>query len=113
MTAIDRFRLDGRVAWITGGARGLGRAIAEALATAGASVALSARAIQAAEAAARELAAATGARSLGLAADVTRALDVEAAVAKVLDHYGRLDILVNNAGINIRRPIEQLEESEW
>jgi NAD(P)-dependent dehydrogenase (short-subunit alcohol dehydrogenase family) len=113
MNVLDRFRLDGRVAVVTGGARGLGRAMAEALASAGASLVLTARQLAPAEAAAQELAAATGVRALGLAADVTRSADVEALVARTLDAFGRVDILVNNAGINIRGPIEQLQESDW
>src|SRR3954471_2515576 len=113
MNVLDRFRLDGRVAVVTGGARGLGRAMAEALASAGASLVLTARQLASAEAAAQEVAAATGSRALGVAADVTRAADVEALVARTLDAFGRVDILVNNAGINIRGPIEHLQEADW
>ncbi len=113
MGAIDRFRLDGRVALITGGARGLGRVMAEALASAGASVALTARNASSAEAAAKEIAEASKVKAIGLGVDVTKAADVEAMVAQTLERFGKVDILVNNAGINIRRPIEQLEESEW
>jgi NAD(P)-dependent dehydrogenase (short-subunit alcohol dehydrogenase family) len=113
MAAIDRFRLDGRVALISGGARGLGRVMAEAMASAGASVALTAREQDRADAVAREIAASTGRDVIGLAVEVTKADQVEAAVAATVGRFGKLDILVNNAGINIRRPIEQLEESEW
>lgn len=113
MKAIDRFRVDGRVALITGGARGLGRVAAEALASAGASVVLSARDGANAERVAGEVASASGQKALGLSADVTRDADVKALVARTLDTFGRLDILVNNAGINIRGPIEQLTEDDW
>ncbi|WP_152053531.1 SDR family NAD(P)-dependent oxidoreductase [Tautonia marina] len=113
MAAIDRFRLEGRVALISGGARGLGRVMAEALASAGASVALTAREQDRADAVAREIAESTGQQVVGLAVEVTKADQVEAAVAATVERFGKLDILVNNAGINIRRPIEQLEESEW
>jgi NAD(P)-dependent dehydrogenase (short-subunit alcohol dehydrogenase family) len=113
MNVLDRFRLDGKVALITGGARGLGRVIAEALHSAGASVALSARDEDHARRVAQELASASGGKALGLSADVTRDADVRAMVARVLDEFGRLDILVNNAGINIRGPIEALNESDW
>ncbi|MEW4570762.1 SDR family NAD(P)-dependent oxidoreductase [Tautonia sp. JC769] len=113
MAAIDRFRLDGRVALISGGARGLGRVMAEALASAGASVALTAREQERADDVAREIAASTGREVIGLAVEVTKADQVEAAVKATVERLGKLDILVNNAGINIRRPIEQLEESEW
>jgi NAD(P)-dependent dehydrogenase (short-subunit alcohol dehydrogenase family) len=113
MGAIDRFRLDGRVALVTGGSRGLGKAMAEALASAGASVALTARSAESARAAAEEVARGSDCRTLGLAVDVTRRDEVEAMVARTLDVFGQVDILVNNAGINIRGPIEQLQESDW
>lgn len=113
MAAIDRFRLDGRVALVSGGSRGLGRVMAEAMASAGASVALTARDRHRAEEVAGEVAQATGATVIGLGVDVTKAAEVEAAVAETVSTLGKLDILINNAGINIRRPIEQLEEAEW
>jgi NAD(P)-dependent dehydrogenase (short-subunit alcohol dehydrogenase family) len=112
-SVLDRFRIDGKVALVTGGSRGLGRAIAEALAAAGARVAVSARQIDSARRAAEAVAAASGQPALGVAADVTVRADVEAMVARVFDEFGRLEILVNNAGINIRGPIEQLSEADW
>jgi NAD(P)-dependent dehydrogenase (short-subunit alcohol dehydrogenase family) len=113
MSVLDRFRLDGKVALVTGGTRGLGRSMAEALASAGAAVALSARNADQATAVANEVGGASAARAIGIAANVTSDAEVRALVARVLDAYGRLDILVNNAGINIRGPIEQLSESDW
>lgn len=111
--AIDRFGLEGKVALVTGGARGLGRAIAEALASAGASVVVSARDAQASQQAAEAIAIEHGVRTLAVSADVTRAAEVEAMVGKTLETFGALHILVNNAGINIRGPIEWLSESDW
>ncbi len=113
MAAIDRFRLDGRVALVTGGARGLGAVIAEALATSGASVVITARDQKKIESAADDLAARTGTRILGLPLEVTDGNQVKQTVDRTVELLGGLDILVNNAGINIRRPIEELEESEW
>src|SRR4051812_20428804 len=110
---LDRFRIDGRVALVTGGSRGLGRSIAEALATAGATVALSARQLESARSASEAISRATGKETLDLAADVTVGAEVEGMVARVLDSFGRIDIVVNNAGINIRGPIEQLREDDW
>jgi NAD(P)-dependent dehydrogenase (short-subunit alcohol dehydrogenase family) len=109
MNVLDRFRLDGRVAVVTGGARGLGRVMAEALASAGASVVLTARdASHAVEAASK-----IRGSAVGVGADVTRPDDVSALVSKAMAAFGRIDILVNNAGINIRGPIEQLQEDDW
>ncbi|WP_422926183.1 SDR family NAD(P)-dependent oxidoreductase [Singulisphaera sp. PoT] len=113
MGVLDQFRLDGKVALVTGGTRGLGRVIAEALASAGASVAISGRNLEQASQVAREVGEASGRPTLGIAADVTREVEVAAMVGQVGDQYGRLDILVNNAGINLRGPIEQLSESDW
>lgn len=113
MDVLDRFRLNARVAIVTGGARGLGRIAAEALASAGAKVAVSARNLSVAEAAANEIAEKTAAETIGIALDVTRATAIESAFARVIDRFGTIDILVNNAGINIRGPIERLAESDW
>jgi len=113
MNILNQFRLDGKVALVTGGSRGLGRVMSGALAGAGASVALSARDLDHATSVAGAVAQATGQKVLGLRADVTRSEDVRAMVDAVLAAFGRLDILVNNAGINIRGPIEQLSESDW
>jgi NAD(P)-dependent dehydrogenase (short-subunit alcohol dehydrogenase family) len=110
---LDRFSLDGRVAVVTGGARGLGRAIADALASAGADVAISARKRQSAERAAEVIAETSGRKTLALAADVTARREVEEMIDAVSSAFGRIDILVNNAGVNIRGPIEQLSEDDW
>lgn len=113
MSVLDRFKLEGRVAIVTGGARGLGRIAAEALASAGASVAVSARDLTAAETAASEIAEKTSSAAVGVSFDVTRANEIESAFERVVDRFGTIDILVNNAGINIRGQIERLAESDW
>jgi NAD(P)-dependent dehydrogenase (short-subunit alcohol dehydrogenase family) len=110
---LDRFRLDGKVALVTGGSRGLGYVIADALSSAGAVVALSSRTAEPAKRAALAIARATGRDVLGLAADVTAMGNVESMVERVLQSFGRIDILVNNAGVNIRGPIEELREDDW
>jgi len=110
---LDSFRLDGKVGLVTGGARGLGRTMAIALAEAGADVALSGRSAGPCEETAAEIAQATGRRAQGFAADVTKLADVERLVADVEAQFGHVDILINNAGINIRGPINQLTEADW
>jgi NAD(P)-dependent dehydrogenase (short-subunit alcohol dehydrogenase family) len=112
-TVLDRFRLDGKVALITGGARGLGQVMATALAEAGANIALAGRSKAACEAAADTVASATGRTVKAYAADVTRADQVERLAADIAADLGQVDILINNAGINIRGPIQKLSEADW
>jgi NAD(P)-dependent dehydrogenase (short-subunit alcohol dehydrogenase family) len=110
---LDSFRLDGKVALVTGGARGLGRTMATALAEAGADVALAGRSVESCQEAADGIATATGRRALALAADVTKLADIERLVGDVDAALGKVDILINNAGVNIRGPINQLTEADW
>ena len=110
---LDSFRLDNRVALVTGGARGLGRTMATALAEAGADIALSGRSKETCQEAADAIAKETGRKVRGFAADVTRLDDVERLRSDVESELGKVDILVNNAGINIRGPIQQLSEADW
>lgn len=95
---LDQFRLDGRVAVVTGGNRGLGRAIAQALAEAGADVAVVARDDAGCRRAADELAG-LGRRTAGLRMDVSDPAEVEAAVDTIERELGPIDVWVNNAGI--------------
>ncbi|HZU01379.1 MAG TPA: glucose 1-dehydrogenase [Ktedonobacteraceae bacterium] len=111
--SLDIFKLDGRVALITGGNRGLGFAMAQALAEAGADVVVTSRQQEKAHESAAALARTTGRRALGLAVDVTSAEQVESMVQAVVKEFGHIDILVNNAGINIRKPIEEFDENSW
>jgi NAD(P)-dependent dehydrogenase (short-subunit alcohol dehydrogenase family) len=106
------FDLTGKVAFVTGASRGLGRAMAAGLAQAGADLVVTSRTLSEVEAVARELGAA-GRKALPLALEVTRAADVEAAVREAAAQMGRIDILVNNAGINIRKPVLELTEDDW
>jgi NAD(P)-dependent dehydrogenase (short-subunit alcohol dehydrogenase family) len=113
MTVLDRFRLDGRRALVTGGAVGLGRVMAQALAEAGADVAITSRTLDRAQAAAADVASVTKRRVVGLAADVAIASDVARLATEAHDALGDIDILVNNAGINIRGASDALTEAEW
>jgi NAD(P)-dependent dehydrogenase (short-subunit alcohol dehydrogenase family) len=112
-TVLDRFRLDGKVALVTGGARGLGRTMATALAEAGADVALAGRSLETCQEAADGIAAATRRRARAFAADVTKLADVERLTSEIESELGKIDILVNNAGINIRGTVQQLSEADW
>ena len=91
-------RLKGKVAVVTGGSLGIGRAVAEAFSAQGVRVAIVARSREVLEQAAREITASTGVEALAVPADVSDTGQVEAAIQAVVDHFGRLDILVNNAG---------------
>src|SRR3954469_24843648 len=110
-TVLDQFKLDGRRALVTGGGKGLGRVMAGALAQAGAEVAVSARTLADCEAVAAEITRETGRRAAGVAADVTKDVDVERMIAEAERALGGpIDILFNNAGINIRGAAQELSE---
>ena len=110
---LDTFRLNGKVALITGGARGLGRTMAIALGEAGADIALAGRSRESCEATAREISDASGRTVRAFQADVTSLDDVTRLAADVTAACGGIDILVNNAGTNIRGTIATLSEQDW
>jgi NAD(P)-dependent dehydrogenase (short-subunit alcohol dehydrogenase family) len=103
MSVLDRFRLDGKVAVVTGASSGLGVAFARALAEAGADVALGARRVDKLEQT-REMVAALGRRSIAVATDVARPEDCQRLVAEAVAQLGGVDILVNNAGVGTAVP---------
>jgi NAD(P)-dependent dehydrogenase (short-subunit alcohol dehydrogenase family) len=111
--SVDQFRLDGRHALITGGSKGLGRAIADSLAGAGVEVCLVSRHGNEAQAAADEIRSATGRRAIALEADVTASAQVNEMVERAVAELGHLDILVNNAGTNIRNNIVDYSDEDW
>ena len=111
--ALDLFRLNGRTALITGGARGLGLVMAEALAEAGASVCLTSRTPGSAQDAAASLASKTGSRVVGVTSELTTSSAVDQLSRQVSEAVGHVDILVNNAGINIRGNIGDISEADW
>ena len=112
-SVLDSFRLDGKVALVTGGSRGLGRTMATALAQAGADVAITARTLASCEDAAAAIAQETGRKVRGFAAEVTSLADVDRLADDVEREFGQIDILVNNAGTNIRGQVDQLSEADW
>jgi 3-oxoacyl-[acyl-carrier protein] reductase/pteridine reductase len=105
--------LNGKVALVTGAARRIGRVLAHGLAKAGADVAITFRESDtAAQQTLRELGL-TGQRSMALRCDVRDPESVRAAVAAVVDEFGRLDLLVNNAGVFATAPLESITVEQW
>jgi gluconate 5-dehydrogenase len=110
--SLDPFRLDGRIALVTGSSMGIGHTLARGLGRAGAAVVLNARRAEPLDAAAGRL------RAEGLIAhvypfDVTDNDAVEAAVARIEDEVGPIDIVVNNAGMQLRKPVAEWTPEEW
>jgi gluconate 5-dehydrogenase len=115
MTQLDIFSLDGRVALIPGGGGGIGSALAEALAGAGAKVAVAGRTRETCDATV-ELVRASGSDGLAITADATNEDDVDRMVAETLGHFGRIDILVNAVGGGAGKalhPAEHYPRSDW
>jgi len=112
MSVLDKFRLDGRVAIVTGAAQGLGRAMAQALAEAGAHVAIPDINLEGAQQAAEEIAA-LGVKTLAMECDVRKADQVRAMVDEVHGKLGGPDILVNNAGITRWAAAEEMSWEDW
>ena len=104
--------LDGEVAWITGGGRGIGRAIALTLADAGARVVVSARSADEISSVEREIGA-RGGQALALACDVTSGDDVNRTFETIVERFGRVDILINNAGFVESAPLSRLDPALW
>jgi NAD(P)-dependent dehydrogenase (short-subunit alcohol dehydrogenase family) len=100
---LDVFRLDGKVAIVTGASSGLGAATARRMAEAGADVALAARRTEKLDALRAEIEG-VGGRAIAIRADVTRPADCDAVVSQTVAAYGRLDALVNNAGVGAAVP---------
>ncbi len=107
MGLYENFRLDGQVAVVTGGGRGIGRGIALGMADCGADVVVIARRQADVDAVAGEIEA-RGRRGLGISADVMDWDAIPAALDRVIDEFGRLDIMVNNAGGNLDRKMYDL-----
>ena len=105
--------LEDKIAIVTGSKKGIGKAIALAMAQAGADVAICSREIEDVrlKAVADEIQG-LGRRSLAVQADITRKTDVDNLVQQVIDKFGRIDVLVNNAGILILAPLLELEEDD-
>ncbi|HEX76444.1 MAG TPA: SDR family oxidoreductase [Dehalococcoidia bacterium] len=110
---LDKYRLDGKVALITGGSRGIGQAVALGFAEVGADVAIASRKLPDLEEVAKEISA-LGRHSLAIAAHAGHKEELDDLVKKTIDEFGRIDILVNNAGTNpVFGPLVDIEERAW
>lgn len=105
-------RLEGKVAVITGGARGIGKAISEKLASEGASLVLVDVMLDVAETTAKEFEA-KGTKAFAVKADVSKLSEAEEAIAKAVEHFGQIDILVNNAGITKDALLLRMSAEDW
>ncbi len=112
MGVLELFDLSGRTAVVTGGARGIGLALSEGLAAAGATVVIADILADQADQAAGRLQA-KGRTAKGVFVDVTKRETVQQMTAAVLADFGKVDVLVNCAGILYRRPIEEVPDEEW
>jgi NAD(P)-dependent dehydrogenase (short-subunit alcohol dehydrogenase family) len=111
---IDKlFDLSGKVALVTGGSKGLGKAMARGLAEAGADVVISSRHEDELRSALDEILKGTGRRGQLVVADMSRRDDVARLARTALDRMGRVDILINNAGSNVPQPVDQIKDEDW
>lgn len=107
------FDLTGRVALVTGGGRGLGKAMARGFAEAGANIVIASRNERELRSGAEEIAAGTGVEVAWLATDMTDRAAVAQLAKDAVAKMGRIDILVNNAGTNLPQPIDQIRDEDW
>lgn len=112
MKVIEKFKLKGKVALVTGAGRNLGRAIAVSLAEAGANVAVTSRTLSEIRRTEQEIKE-KGQKALAISMDVTDLNKVEGAVQKIASEFGRIDILVNNAATRSFKSLLEISELEW
>jgi NAD(P)-dependent dehydrogenase (short-subunit alcohol dehydrogenase family) len=112
MNTLDLFRLDGKTAIVTGGGRGLGRYMAEALADAGANLVLCSRKLEPLEEVRREIEA-RGGEALASPCDVTDQEDVEQVVSAAIEAFGSVDVLVNNSGATWGAPPAEMPSEQF
>ncbi|WP_245576498.1 SDR family NAD(P)-dependent oxidoreductase [Flexithrix dorotheae] len=113
MSILDQFKLEGQVALVVGGNRGLGLEMAKALAEAGAKIAIAGRDTKRNIQAQELISAAYGVESIAIPCDVTQEEAVKSMVESTVEKFGKIDILINSAGINIRGKIEELTLEEF
>jgi NAD(P)-dependent dehydrogenase (short-subunit alcohol dehydrogenase family) len=112
MSIIDKFKLDGKIALITGSSRGLGKVCAKGLAEAGATVVINSLTMEGSEKVANEIIA-DGGKAIAIPADVSDADQVNRMMDEIIAKFGQLDILFNNAGIAAIAPAEDMTLEHW
>lgn len=113
MGILEKMRLDGKVSFVTGGARGIGKAIAQALAEAGSDLALIDIDIEEAEKTAGEIEKETGKKVIAIQADVTKPEEVDSMMKRIMEEFGHLDAAFCNAGICMNIPAEEMTYEQW
>lgn len=113
MGILEKMRLDGKASFVTGGARGIGKAIAQALAEAGSDLALIDIDIEEAEKTAEVIEKKTGKKVIAVQADVTKPEDVEGMMKRIMEEFGHLDAAFCNAGICMNVPAEEMTYEQW
>lgn len=113
LPGIKLFDLSGKAAIITGGSKGLGLAMAEGLASAGANVMLVSRTLREGEESAKRITELYGVKAIAFEADVVNKDQIEAMAKAAFEAFGRIDVLINSAGINIRGAIDELQLEEF
>ena len=113
MNIIQKMRLDGKCGFVTGGARGIGKATAQAFAEAGADVAIVDMDYQTAKKTAENISAETGRKVIAIQCDVTDETQVKEMVAEVVDKLGGLNFCHANAGIAVNAPAEEMTYDQW
>src|SRR4051812_8705422 len=111
--AVKLFDLSGKVALVTGGSKGLGKAMARGLAEAGADIVISSRHENELKAALDEILAGTNRRGQLIVADMRRRDEVNKLARTALEHMGRVDILINNAGTNKPEAVDAITDDAW
>jgi 2-deoxy-D-gluconate 3-dehydrogenase len=109
----EKFNLKGKVAIVTGGNGGIGKGIADGLASAGSDIVVAARNESKTAEAVKDIKKKFGVKAIGVTMDVSREDSIQAGVKQALDGLGQISILVNNAGVNIRRMPEEYTVDEW
>ena len=109
----DLFNLQGRVALVTGGSKGLGKAMARGLAVAGADIVIASRHAEELNAALPEILAGTGRQGRAIVADLSRRDEAARLAEESLQAFGRVDVLINNAGSNTPQAIDQIDDATW